>query len=145
MNQQPNDGEAAGASSFADLQRSIHDPRYWELDEADAQAMFASYTQLQLDDLRLEYAFGLALLVAQELSRLRLVAKALALERAPAAPVVPPRPQGRPRQPQRLTVRANPERATVTVFGARLSAARARELGRRLVQAAGEIDGDVSE
>ena len=126
--------------SLQDVQRSIHVPENWDLDDAHAHAVFEPYEQLPPDQRRdPQNAYELGLRVAEELARLRLVVKALALERAPQ-PSAPPRPRGRP-PINLLSVRAHPERATVTAFGRRLSAEQARELGALLVQAANELDG----
>jgi hypothetical protein len=126
--------------SLQDVQRSIHVPEYWDLDDADAQAVFEPFEHLPADQRRsAENAYELGLRVAEELGRLRLVVKALALERAPQ-PSAPPRPRGRP-PTHRLSVQANPEHATVTAFGRRLSAEQARALGALLVQAANKLDG----
>ena len=129
--------------NLQDVQRSIHVPENWELDDAHAHAVFQPYEQLPPDQRRsAENAYALGLRVAEELGRLRLVVKALALERAPQ-PSAPPRPRGRP-PTHLLSVTAHPERATVTALGRRLNAEQARELGALLVQAANEVDG-VSE
>jgi hypothetical protein len=127
--------------SLQDVQRSIHVPEYWDLDDADAKAVFEPFEHLPADQRRSpENAYALGLRVAEELGRLRLVVKALALERTPQPSAPPPRPRGRP-PTNRLSVQANPERATVTAFGRRLSAEQARALGALLVQAANELDG----
>jgi hypothetical protein len=127
--------------SLQDVQRSVHLPEYWDLDDADAKAVFEPFEHLPADQRRSpENAYELGLRVAEELGRLRLVVKALALERAPQPSAPPPRPRGRP-PTNRLSVRANTERATVTAFGRRLSAAQAREVGSLLLQAANDIDG----
>ena len=135
--------------SFADFQQMIHTPEFWQADEADRNAMFAPYTSVQETDVTPVNAYQLGLLALQEMVRMGLIVKALALEAPSAEPPKrrgrPPRMNGeapQPRTPKErpLSVVADPEVATVEFMDMRLTAEQARDIGEKLLQAAAVVE-----
>jgi hypothetical protein len=73
------------------FQAAIHTQEFWIADEADRNAMFDQYTSVQEADVTPVNAYQLGLLALQEMERLGLIVKAMALESAPE----PPKRRGR--------------------------------------------------
>lgn len=129
-------------SDLRAFQRMIHTPEFWQADEADRNAMFAPYTSIQEADVTPVNAYQLGLLALQEMVRLGMVVKALALE---APPATPPRRRGRPPKTRPDEVVVSLEAGRIEVMHRKLSAAEARALGSRLLEAAAAIDGASNE
>lgn len=127
-------------TAFSDFQAAIHTREFWTADESDRNAMFAPYTSVQEADVTPVNAYQLGLLALQEMVRMGMIVKALALE-APAEPPKrrgrPPRMNGEVHQPRPPTERpisvlADPEAAVVELMDMRLSAVQARDIGEKL-------------
>jgi hypothetical protein len=134
------------------FQRMIHTPEFWQADESDREAMWSQYTSVQEADVTPVNAYQLGLLALQEMVRMGMIVKAMALEQQPE----PPKRRGRPPkvngdapapEPSRngrareISVSANDGR--VELMNRKLSADEARELGARLIEAANTIDGSA--
>jgi len=122
--------------------RMIHTPEFWQADEGDRNAMFAPYTSIQEADVTSVNAYQLGLLGLQEMVRMGMIVKALALE-APAAE--PPRRRGRPPKSRHDGVVISVETGRIEVMHRELSAEEARALGSRLLEAAAVLEGTPME
>jgi hypothetical protein len=134
--------------TFQDFQRMIHTPEFWTADESDREQMWSQYTNVQEADVTPVNAYQLGLLALQEMARLGMIVKALALE----TPAEPPKRRGRPprmngeghqpRPPKErpISVVADPEAAVVELMDVRLSAEQARDIGEKLLQAAAVVE-----
>jgi hypothetical protein len=127
----------------------VHTPEFWQADEADREHMWSQYTNIQEADVTPVNAYQLGLLALQEMARMGLIVKALALETTPVEPPKrrgrPPRANGavhQPRPPRErpISVMADPEAATVEFMDMRLTAEQARDIGEKLLQAAAVVE-----
>ena len=123
---------------MSDFARDIHTKVWWDRDMADANDLLAPYTAVTAETLTPEIQLQLNSIMIQEIGRVALVVRALALEH----PAAPPAKRGRPRRiapptpAPDLAVDAHPETASIAFLGLRLSAAQAREITGQLLQAA---------
>ena len=128
-------------SDLQAFQIAIQTQEFWQDDEADRTAMFASYTSVQ----------EAGLLALQEMVRMGAIVKTLALETPPAEP---PRRRGRPPRANGETPAPEPSRngrareisvsandGRVELMNQKLSDDEARELGARLIEAANQVEG----
>lgn len=121
------------------FQPGIHTKEWWERDMADANSLLAPYAYLKPEELTPEMALQLFSIVIQEIGRVALITRALALEEKPRRGRPPKNDREvRPRsgRDRSLTVQANPEAGAVEFMNMRLSAGQARELAEQLTQAA---------
>ena len=121
---------------MTDFARDIHTAAWWARDMADANDLLAPYTAVTAETLTPEIQMQLNSIMIQEIGRVALVVRTLALER----PVTPPAKRGRPRRDTPpapdMVVDAHPETASIAFMGLRLSAEQAREIAGQLLQAA---------
>lgn len=121
---------------MSDFARDIHTTTWWDRDMADANDLLAPYTSVTAETLTPEIQLQLNSIMIQEIGRVALVVRALALEH----PASPSAKRGRPRRATPpapdTAVAVHPETASVAFMGLRLSAGEARELAGQLIQAA---------
>ena len=121
---------------MSDFARDIHTQAWWDRDMADANDLLAPYIAVTAETLTPEIQLQLNSIIIQEIGRVALVVRALALEH----PAAPPAKRGRPRRATPpapdLAVAAHPETASIAFMGLQLSAERAREIAGQLLQAA---------
>jgi hypothetical protein len=135
--------------SNPNLQLSVLDPRYWQLDRDDRDATIQYYIATPAEEVTPMRSLEAAVMAWQDVERLALAVEKLAgvvaqiaTERQPQ-PSVPPRRRGRP--PNALTVRAHPERRYMTVLGKRMTYEQAQHLGSLIFQALNETEGTQDE
>jgi hypothetical protein len=135
--------------SSPQLQLSVLDPRFWQLDREDRDATIQYYVDTPAEDVTPLRSLEAAVMAWQDVGRLALacekiagVVMQLATERQPQ-PSAPHRRRGRP--PHALTVRAHPERGYLTVLGKRMTYDQAQQLGSLIVQALNGTEGAPDE
>jgi len=116
--------------------RDIHTPAWWARDMADANDLLAPYAAVTAETLTPEIQMQLNSILIQEIGRVALIVRTLALEH----PAKPPANRGRPRRvtppAPNVAVDAHPESASIAFMGLRLSAEQARVIAGQLLQAA---------
>jgi hypothetical protein len=129
------------------IQQQIHAREFWQADEADREAMWSQYTNVQEADVTPVNAYQLGLLALQEMARMGLIVKAMALEgqEPPKRRGRPPRMNGaahepRPPKEQPISVVTNPEAGTVDFMGMQFTAEQARDIGEKMLQGAAVVE-----
>lgn len=121
---------------MTDFARDIHTAAWWARDMADANDLLAPYTAVTAETLTPEIQMQLNSIMIQEIGRVALVVRTLALEH----PAKPPAKRGRPRRAvppaADVAVDTHPETASIAFMGLRLSAEQARAIAGQLLQAA---------
>lgn len=121
---------------MTDFARDIHTAAWWVRDMADANDLLAPYTAVTAETLTPEIQMQLNSIMIQEIGRVALVVRTLALEHPAKVPAKRGRPRRTPSPAPDVAVDAHPETASIAFMGLRLSAGEAREIAGQLLQAA---------
>lgn len=136
---------------MTDFGRDIHTPEWWARDMADANDLLAPYTSVTAETLTPEIQMQLNTILIQEIGRVALVVRTLALEHPAKAPAKRGRPRRVTPPAPNVAVDAHPGTASIAFMGLRLSAEEARTIAEQLLQAAAALvptpdgSGDVRE
>jgi hypothetical protein len=134
--------------TFHDFQRAIHTRDFWQADEADRDVMWSQYANIPVSDVTSVNAYQLGLLALQEMARMGLIVKALALEQQPAEPKRRPRAPrangefqtSRPPEERPMSVIADPEAGVVTFNGVPYTPEEVRDIGEKMLQGAAVVE-----